>query len=147
MGYFGPKIEAERDETLSQYLQNVIRRLNYHGKNNPALSAGITSSMRITVYFKLRTRLPVFLPVEHENLALTAWKILLEVILRWEQDCFFPCIFTFILVHLSKLDYIFSIKKIRIFFFRIFELISHFWQKSLLSLSIQISTHYSGKAP
>jgi hypothetical protein len=72
VGYFGPKIEAERDETLSQYLQNVIRRLNYHGKNNPALSAGITSSMRITVYFKLRTRLPVFLPVEHENLALTA---------------------------------------------------------------------------
>jgi hypothetical protein len=57
-----------------------------HGKNNPALSAGITSSMifmlqaqdffalraRITVYFKLRTRLPVFLPEEHENPALTA---------------------------------------------------------------------------
>jgi hypothetical protein len=32
----------------------------------PALRA------RITVYFKLRTRLPVFLPVEHENPALTA---------------------------------------------------------------------------
>jgi hypothetical protein len=26
MGHYGPKIEAERDETLSQYLQNVVRR-------------------------------------------------------------------------------------------------------------------------
>jgi hypothetical protein len=26
VGDFGPKIEAEKDETLSQYLQNVVRR-------------------------------------------------------------------------------------------------------------------------
>ncbi len=26
VGHFGPKIEAEKDKTLSQYLQNVVRR-------------------------------------------------------------------------------------------------------------------------
>jgi hypothetical protein len=63
-----------------------LKNKSLHGKKNPALSAGITSSMifmlqaqdfpalraRITVYFKFRTRLLVFLPVEHENPALTA---------------------------------------------------------------------------
>ncbi len=71
-----------------------------HGKNSPALRAWFTSSKifhavraRITVYFKLRTRLPIFLLSEHENPALTAWKILLEVILLWEQDFFFSVMF------------------------------------------------------
>jgi hypothetical protein len=70
--------------------------INPYGKNSPALRAWFTSSKifhavraRITVYFKLRTRLPIFLLSEHENPALTAWKILLEVILLWGQDFFF----------------------------------------------------------